>query len=89
VSGTHETPDPSDTPSPSLEELLGRALTDEEFRNRLYDDREEAIKDYDLTATDLTGLENLSRDELENFARRFAEHGASAITIMIVVRVKF
>jgi hypothetical protein len=90
MSGTSDsTPDPSQTPSPSLEELLGRALTDDEFRNRLYDDREQAIKDYKLTASDLAALDNLPRDELENYAQRFAAHGAPALTIMIFVRVKF
>lgn len=75
--------------SAGLTELLGRALTDAEFRGLLYSDREAAVRDYQLTETDLRALQNLSRADLDEHARQFAEGSATEITIAIVIRVRF
>jgi len=75
--------------SPGLTELLGRALTDSEFRDMLYSNREAAVRDYQLTETDLQALQNLSREALDEHARQFAEGSATEITIAIVIRIRF
>jgi hypothetical protein len=55
----------------------------------LYSDREAAVRDYQLTETDLRALQNLSREDLDEHARQFAEGSATEITIAIVIRVRF
>lgn len=75
--------------SPGLTELLGRALTDTEFRDLLYSDRDAAVRDYQLSETDLQALQNLSREALDEHAQQFAEGSATEITIAIVIRVRF
>jgi hypothetical protein len=75
--------------SPGLTELLGRSLTDAEFRDLLYSDREAAVREYQLTETDLQALRNLDREALDEHARQFAEGSATEITIAIVIRIRF
>ena len=75
--------------SPGLTELLGRALTDVDFRESLYRDRETAVREYSLTETDLRALQNLDRETLEEHARQFAEGSATELTISIVIRIRF
>jgi hypothetical protein len=70
-------------------ELVGRALTDTEFRELLYRDREAAVQDYQLTPADMEALDKLDRDVLEEHARQFAAGGATEITIGIVIRIRF
>ena len=75
--------------SPGLSEVIGRALTDEYFRNSLFQNRESALRDYQLTDTDMIALDNLSREQLEQHAERFRDSGEAGITISIVIRVTF
>jgi hypothetical protein len=75
--------------SQGLTELIGRALTDEQFRETLYQDRAQAVKGYRLTAADRDALDNLPRETLEEQAQRFAEGGAARWAIMIFIRIEF
>lgn len=68
-------------------ELVGRALTDEQYRDLLYSDREAAVEDYRLTEIDNEALDQLTRDKLEEQAEVLTH--SSQISISIVVRVKF
>ncbi len=66
-----------------LEELLGRALTDEEFRARLFDDPQQAARDagYELTAEQLATLKSIDMQTVaENLDQRLlkrSQHAAS------------
>ncbi len=68
-------------------ELIGRALTDRDFRAALYSRRESAVKGYKLTKADRAALEQLPREELENQAKLLGNR--SALTIKVVIRVRF
>jgi hypothetical protein len=69
--------------SKGLTELIGRALMDEKFRDKLFDDREEAVKEYNLTQTDQVALQNLSRQDLQQNAEVFGSSTAISIGIRI------
>jgi hypothetical protein len=73
--------------SNGFSELIGRALTDREFRGALYSRRESALKGYNLTKADRAALEQLPREELENQAKLLGNR--SALTIKVVIRVRF
>jgi hypothetical protein len=75
--------------SPGLSEVIGRALTDERFRETLFQNRESAVRDYQLTDTDMTALDSLSREQLEQHAEAFRDSSVAGIAISIVIRVKF
>jgi len=76
-------------PSDGLIELLGRAVTDEQFRDKLYTDQEDATKGYMLTDGDRMALANLPRDELEQQAQRFGASSATAISIGVSIKGSF
>jgi hypothetical protein len=69
-------------------ELVGRALTDEEYRDLLYSDRDAATSEYSLTAIDEEALNELTRERLESQVEVMT-HAASNVTISIKVSVKF
>jgi len=69
--------------SKGLTELIGRALMDEQFREKLFIDRTDAVKDYSLTEADRTALDQLSRDDLQQNAEVFGSQAAIAISIKI------
>jgi hypothetical protein len=73
--------------SPAFMELVGRAITDEQFRDRLYSDREAAVADYRLTDVDQTALDELTRDKLEEQAEVLTH--ASQISISIKITYHF
>jgi hypothetical protein len=76
-------------PSPGLIELLGRAVTDDQFREKLYSDQESATEGYMLTDTDREALASLPKEELENQARRFGTGSATGLTIGIYIKGSF
>jgi hypothetical protein len=76
-------------PSQGLTELIGRALTDESFRNVLFEDRARAIEPFRLTPTDLVALDSLSRETLEEHANRFGQGSAAGLTIGIEIKGSF
>jgi len=74
--------------SKGLTELIGRALMDEQFRDRLFKDRAGATKDFQLTETDRFALENLKREDLEQNAEVFGS-AAALPAIKIVIKGSF
>ncbi|GAA5118988.1 hypothetical protein GCM10023320_24000 [Pseudonocardia adelaidensis] len=76
-------------PSRGFTELIGRALTDEQFRDSMFRDRAAVVEPFALTPTDLEALDSLSRETLDEHARQFAEGNATALTISIVIRIRF
>ncbi|MBN1483983.1 MAG: Franean1_4349 family RiPP [Chloroflexia bacterium] len=53
--------------------IIGRALTDSEFRQKLIDDAAAACQGYDLTAEELAALEAIEPENLETFAGSLPE----------------
>jgi hypothetical protein len=70
-----------------LTELIGRALTDEKFRDKLFTQRSQAVAGYKLSKTDMKALENLSREDLQQSAEVFGS--AAMPTISIKITIKF
>jgi hypothetical protein len=52
----------------AVQQVIGRAITDAEFRQQLIDDAHAACTDYDLTEEELTALDALDADSLQAFA---------------------
>jgi hypothetical protein len=77
----------SPTVSDSFNELLGRALTDKEFRNTLFTNRAQATKGFRLTAVDRDALDRLTPDVLESQAERLGNR--AALAIRVVIKKKF
>jgi TfuA protein len=75
--------------SPGLIELIGRAITDERFREELYTDQEDATKGYMLTDADHEALANLPRETLDEQARRFGAASATGVQVSIVIKGSF
>ena len=73
--------------SPALTELLGKALTDKEFRANLAAERETVIRKFDLTKADIAFLKKISAEQLEAQAQRLG--GRAAWTIKIVISKSF
>lgn len=75
------------TVSDSFNELIGRALTDKDFRTQLFDDRKGATRGVKLTKVDKAALERLTPDVLESQAARLG--GRAALTIKVVISKSF
>jgi hypothetical protein len=71
-----------------LSELIGRALTDKEYREVLFRDPAAAVSRYKLSKGDLKVLKNLNQETLEAHANALGG-ATSAITIAVKVSVKF
>jgi benzoyl-CoA reductase/2-hydroxyglutaryl-CoA dehydratase subunit BcrC/BadD/HgdB len=52
----------------AVEQIIGRAVTDAEFRQRLIENAAEACQEYELTAEELEALEALDANSLAQFA---------------------
>lgn len=52
----------------AVQQVIGRAITDAEFRQQLIDDARAACSDYDLTEEELTALDALDAASLQAFA---------------------
>ncbi len=52
----------------AVQQVIGRAITDAEFRQRLIDDARAACAGYDLTEEELDALEALDQESLKAFA---------------------
>ena len=52
----------------AVEQIIGRAATDEDFRAELINNAREACKEYDLTEDELDALEKLDSQSLQAFA---------------------
>jgi hypothetical protein len=68
-------------PQSEVERVIGRAVTDEAFRQLLIDDAREACKGYDLTEEELDALEKLDAQSMQAFAgsldRRLSKKGGT------------
>ena|ERR1051325_2432784 len=73
--------------SDSFNELIGRALTDKEFRKELFANQARATRGFKLTSVDREALKRLTPAMLESQAERFGNR--AAITIKVVIRKKF
>lgn len=51
-----------------VQQVIGRAITDAEFRQQLIDNARAACAGYDLTEEELDALEALDQDSLKAFA---------------------
>jgi hypothetical protein len=69
------------TVSPQFLELLGRALTDSDFRELLYNDREAATREYSLTDIDEQSLDEMTRERLEEHLDVMAHSTSTAIAV--------
>ena len=54
----------------SVSQIIGRAVTDAEFRKTLFSDPEQAFQGYDLTEDDKEALKNLKQEDLEDFSTK-------------------
>ena len=63
-----------------LEEIIGRAAMDIQFRREMLENPETALEDYKLTAEQITALKTISADALEKFAHRLVESVGKGIT---------
>ena len=52
----------------AVQQVIGRAATDAEFRTKLLADTRATCKDYDLSEDELAALEALDANGLETFA---------------------
>jgi hypothetical protein len=75
-------------PSAGLSELIGRALTDKQFRVQLHTDQEAAVRGYNLSKGDLKTLKSLDPEILEAHANSLGAE-KSALKIMVKITKKF
>jgi hypothetical protein len=52
----------------AVQQIIGRAVVDAEFRQQLIDNAREACAAYELTEEELAALEALDSESLKNFA---------------------
>jgi hypothetical protein len=57
----------------AVQNLIGRAVMDVEFRELLFSDPDKAFEGYDLTEEEKTVLRNLDADEVASFAGKLDE----------------
>jgi hypothetical protein len=60
-------------------EIIERASKDEEFRQLLFSNPVEALKEYDLTAEVRAALENLDEDNFDAFAGSLGDRNTKAM----------
>ena|SRR5215813_618670 len=71
--------------SPAMQELVGKAITDAQFRKQLFSDRAKATKGLKLTAIDRDALAKLNPDQLEKQAQVFAKKLEIYIFVQITI----
>jgi len=54
----------------AVSQIIGRAVTDAEFRELLFSSPEQALKGYDLAADEKEALKNLKQEDLEDFSTK-------------------
>ncbi len=57
----------------AVQNLIGRAVMDEEFRKLLFSDPEKALEGYDLTPQEKKLLRSLDPEEVSDFAGKLDE----------------
>ncbi len=56
-----------------VEQILGRMITDEKFRQSFFANPEEALKDYDLAPDEREALLKTKKEDVEGFSRKLDE----------------
>ncbi len=56
-----------------LEEIIGRAAMDSQFRKRMLEDPEIALREYELTKEQIVAIKAIPTDALERFAHQLTE----------------
>ena len=54
----------------AVSQIIGRAVTDAEYRQLLFSNPEQALQGYDLTDEEKEALENLEQEDLEDFSTK-------------------
>ena len=54
----------------AVSQIIGRAVTDNEFRQLLFSNPEQALQGYDLTDDEKEALEDLKQEDLEDFSTK-------------------
>jgi hypothetical protein len=54
----------------AVSQIIGRAVTDADFRETLFSNPEQALEDYDLTDDEQEALKNLKQEDLEDFSTK-------------------
>jgi hypothetical protein len=75
--------------SPAFTQIVGRALTDSGFRQRLFDDRDAALEGFTLAPADIEALDSIPREQLEDEAQKFERGSAVATTVGVSVKGTF
>ena len=63
-----------------LEEIIGRAAMDIQFRREMLEDPETALDEYKLTAEQITALKAIPADALERFAHQLIKSIGKEVT---------
>jgi hypothetical protein len=80
-------PKTSDSVSDNFNELIGKALTDKEFRDLLFSNPAKATRGFKLSSVDREALKRLTPANLESQVERLGNR--AAIAIRVVIRKKF
>jgi len=51
----------------AVQTIIGRAVTDGEFAKQLFENPEEALKGYELSAEEATAIKNMKADDVAKF----------------------
>ena len=54
----------------TISQIIGRAVTDAEFRETLFSNPVQALEDYNLTDDEKEALKNLKQEDLEDFSTK-------------------
>ena len=54
----------------AVSQIIGRAVTDDEFRALLFANPDQALKGYELTDDEIAALSDLKQEDLEDFSTK-------------------
>ena len=74
---------PAAKPSRGLTELLGKALTDHDLRERLFADPEATGRDFDLSDADHKAIKTLDRAKFEHAATELANRQDWTVKVQV------
>jgi hypothetical protein len=57
----------------AVQQIIGKAVTDAEFRNTLFADPNKALEGYDLTEQEIAGLKTLDAETMDTMAGNLDE----------------